>query len=172
MEIQSTVPGKEGRLLPVLYRDVDSEKDFEGIKIDSIRAYCFYNEQLVVVREPEGHWGLPGGSVEEGEHVKDAAHREVMEETNMKILGMRFVSIQQVVFPTGPAYHVVRVACLVEPIGEFKADPAGEVTEIKLIEPTAIISLADSHWGKMAERMLERAVDLKRVMETEVGFVQ
>ena len=172
MEIQSTVIGKKGQPLPVFYRDVDSEKDIEGIKIDSVRAYCFYQGQLVVVREPAGHWGLPGGSTEEGESVTEAIRREVMEETNMKILKMRFVSIQKVVFPEGPAYHVVRAACIVEPEGDFKADPAGEVTETKLIEPAGIIDLADSHWGKMADRMLERALGSKKQMESEIAFVQ
>jgi hypothetical protein len=64
------------------------------------------------------------------------------------------------------------MVCLVEPNGDFKTDPAGEVTEIKLIEPSAIISLADSHWGEMANRMLERATDLKNQIELEVSFVQ
>lgn len=168
MKIESTVPGKDGLVLPVIYQDIEGEQDFAGKKIDSIRAYCFYKGKLVVVREPEGHWGLPGGSIEDGEGVADSAHREVMEETNMKIINMRFVSVQEVIFPTGPQYHVVRVACIVEPIGDFKADPAGEVTEIKLIEPDGIIALADSQWGKMAERMLERALRFKGEMEVGI----
>ncbi|HEU5114699.1 MAG TPA: NUDIX hydrolase [Candidatus Paceibacterota bacterium] len=171
MEIKSTVVGKNGEPLPVFYRDVTSEKDFEGKKIDSIRAYCFYKGELVVVHEAEGRWGLPGGTVEEGEGVRDAARREVLEETNMRINKMRLVSIQEVVFPVGPPYHVVRVACLVEPMGDFKADPAGEVTAIKTINPSEIITLADSHWGEMANRMLERAIDSKNQMEAEVAFV-
>lgn len=172
MKIESTVIGKEGQPLPVFYRDIESEKNFEGVKIDSIRAYCFYKDQLVVVREAEGHWGLPGGKVEDGEDVREATRREILEESNMKITKMRFVSIQQVVFPKGPAYHVVRLACLVEPIGDFKTDPAGEITEIKLIEPSEIIQLADTHWGEMANRMLERAVSFKNQMELEVAYVQ
>lgn len=172
MEIKASVKDhKTGNILPVLYRDIDGEKDFEGLKINSIRAYCFIKDQLVVVREAEGYWGLPGGRVEDGEKVREATRREVMEESNMKISKMRFVSIQEVVFPEGPAYHVVRMICLVEPNGDFKTDPAGEVTEIKLIDPSTFIQLSDAHWGKVADRMLERALELKKVLDAEVEFV-
>jgi ADP-ribose pyrophosphatase YjhB (NUDIX family) len=36
---------------------------------------------LLIRRADNGHWGLPGGHVEPGESVKDAAIREVLDES-------------------------------------------------------------------------------------------
>lgn len=43
------------------------------------------NQILLVRRQDTGQWALPGGFVDEGETAKQAARRELTEETNIKI---------------------------------------------------------------------------------------
>src|SRR3989344_2628502 len=45
-----------------------------------------------------------------------------------------------------------------EPYGEFISDPAGSITEIKLIDPKDYKQYFD--WGKIGDRILERALEM------------
>lgn len=46
---------------------------------------------------------------------------------------------------------------IVEPIGKLQKDPAGSVTEIKLIDPKDYKKYFD--WGKIGDRIMERALN-------------
>jgi ADP-ribose pyrophosphatase YjhB (NUDIX family) len=48
---------------------------------------------LLMQRADNGHWGLPGGHVEPGESVMDAAVREVMEETGCRVEVKRLIGV-------------------------------------------------------------------------------
>lgn len=50
-------------------------------------------EILLMQRSDNGHWGLPGGHVEPGESVAEAALREVLEETGWRIELGRLVGV-------------------------------------------------------------------------------
>ena len=169
MEIKKTIITKAGLKFEIIYNDVDDDSAFIGKKMESVRAYCFYQDKLLIVHESAGHWGIPGGGLDDNESVRDGAKREVMEETNMKIIKMRLVGMHETIRPSGESVFHARVVCLVEPEGDFIEDPAGEVTEIKLIEPEEFIQMCDSQWGKMADRMLERAVEFKDQMKLGIN---
>ena len=41
-----------------------------------------------------GRWGIPGGKIERGESATTALHREIFEETNLKLVEVMFVVVQ------------------------------------------------------------------------------
>jgi 8-oxo-dGTP pyrophosphatase MutT (NUDIX family) len=51
------------------------------------------NRLLLMKRSDSGCWGLPGGAVEPGEVVEDAAKRETFEETNLVIEDMSLFGV-------------------------------------------------------------------------------
>lgn len=52
----------------------------------SVSAMVWRGREILLMRRSDnGHWGLPGGFVEVGESVAEAARREVLEETGWKV---------------------------------------------------------------------------------------
>lgn len=70
---------------------------------------------LLQQRSDGGQWGLPGGSVEIGESLRDAIVREVREETGLTVAPRRLVGLysspafQVVRYPDGNAWHYISV---------------------------------------------------------------
>jgi 8-oxo-dGTP pyrophosphatase MutT (NUDIX family) len=70
---------------------------------------------LLQQRSDGGQWGLPGGGVEIGESITDAAVREVREETGLRVTVRRLIGVysdprlQVVRYPDGNVWHYVNV---------------------------------------------------------------
>ena len=167
MEIKSTFINDSGEEVHFVYRDIDSEVDFRDSKIHSVCAYCFFGDKLVVVyagAKDRWRWAPPGGGVEEGESAQEAVVREVMEESNMKVVKHRFIGYQDIFEPTRVVSQT-RSVCIVEPYGDFVADPDGDITEIRLIDPKDYKKYFD--WGAKGDRLMERALEAVAQMRSE-----
>lgn len=161
MEIKSTLKSRLSGVVPVTYRDIESLEELGGRTVHGVHAFCFCNGKLVIVySDMKGYWTPPGGGVEQGETVEGAIVREVLEETNMRVLKQRVIGYQEVFEPHRVTTQV-RLVCIVEPVGPFTADadPEGDVTEIKLINPKDIKQYFD--WDDIGEHILARALELK-----------
>ena len=77
----------------------------------------------------EGTWTMPGGKLHFGENLEEAAHREVLEETGMKI-NTKQLNLLSVTNDIVPDAHFVTIGFLIESIeDEPKVMEPDEITE-------------------------------------------
>lgn len=159
MQIKTQFNNPDGTVFFVTYEDTDSFESLDFSKITQVYAVCFSpkGEMVIVFHGKKRNWGLVGGSVELGESLENCLKREIQEESNMKVLDFKPVGYQMVQTGDKTIYQL-RYACHVEPYGEFIEDPAGKITEIKLIDPKNYKQYFD--WGEIGERIVERALEI------------
>jgi len=120
-------------------------------------------EKILIVRragEPsKGLWSIPGGLVELGERVRDAAVREVREETGLSVeiedlLGV-FDSVTK--DESGAVrYHYILVDFLAHSAGG-KLKPASDISDARWISPGEVDQYATTRTlGLLMERLRER----------------
>jgi len=106
-----------------------------GLTVDLV---ILYNGGVVLVKrrnDPyKGYWALPGGFVEYGEKVEDAAVREAREETGLDVKLLKLIGVYS--DPNrDPRGHTVTVAFLARGKGNLKGgDDASEARVFKLDE--------------------------------------
>ncbi len=99
----------------------------------------------------EGQWALPGGFVEVGETVENAAVREAREETGLDIELVRLVGVYSKP-DRDPRGHNVSVAFLANAVGgELAADT--DADEVATLDPSSV-ELAFDH-----RRIVEDALE-------------
>jgi ADP-ribose pyrophosphatase YjhB (NUDIX family) len=153
------------------YQDADSFDDLEYEKCKQTYGVCFYNGKLIVAFGYFGgvgkSWGLIGGRIEKGETFEQTLRREVQEESNMKIISFKPIGYQKVINTKDQSFvYQLRYACIVEPIGEFESDPAGTISEIKLIDPKEYKKYFD--WGQIGERIITRGTEIVQSMKMDI----
>lgn len=87
--------------------------------------------EVLLCRTRDGRaWVPPGGTLEPGEHLKEAAAREALEEVGFHVRVDHMVYLQEY-RPANKPEHVVEVAFLARPLSEHpeaaegRAEPAG-----------------------------------------------
>jgi 8-oxo-dGTP diphosphatase len=104
------------------------------------------DDGVVLVRrgsEPfEGQWALPGGFVEVGETVRQAAVREAAEETGLAVEVSRLVGVYSEP-DRDPRGHNVSIAFLARVLGG-QMQTSTDAAEVELLDP-ATVKLAFDH---------------------------
>ena len=91
----------------------------------------------------KGHWSIPGGFVEYGEEVEDAAVREAMEETGLEVELSGLVGVYSEP-GRDPRGHTVSVCFSAEKIGgELSADT--DASDVKVFNEVPWNNLAFDH---------------------------
>ncbi|MBY0328781.1 NUDIX hydrolase [Patescibacteria group bacterium] len=163
MEINTIISTREAKNLNVTYRDLSNIEVMQTMEVKHIHAYCFCGDKLVVCRDDgKGYWTFPGGGIEPGESVEEAVIREVHEESNMRVIKQQLIGYQEIEESTGKLTRQTRSVCIVEPYGEFLGDPDGDITAIKLIDPSDYNQYVD--WGVVGDHVIKEAVRLYKTI--------
>ncbi len=120
----------------------------------TVDAIIPYKGGIVLIKrknEPfKGYYALPGGIVEYGERVEDAAIREVMEETGLECRIKKLVGVYSDP-ERDPRGHFVSICFLMEVTGgELKASSDAE--DVKIFKLKELPKLAFDH-----EKMIKDA---------------
>ncbi|MFA6158031.1 MAG: NUDIX hydrolase [Candidatus Paceibacterota bacterium] len=158
MEIKTIIQSRLSGPCPTTYRDVANFSDLKDVDMHHVCAYAFCDGKLVLVFDKDKkRWTPPGGHLEGDESLEEGTSREIKEETNMRVVYHQMIGHQAITEPHRVT-NQTRSFCIVEPYGPFLADPDGDITEIKLIEPKDAKQYFD--WGVVGEHVLKRAVEM------------
>ncbi|MBZ9633644.1 NUDIX hydrolase [Clostridium sp. FP1] len=107
-------------------------------------AYCLiYNketEQVLLVHNKDvNSWSMPGGKVEEGETLEQAAIREVKEETGLLVKIKDIIAVNECFFEKKEEHAIFITFRVVITVGNISIDNPEEISEITWVD----ISRAD-----------------------------
>ena len=92
-----------------------NETGFQTPKLDT-RAAIFKDDKILLVKEKNGTWSLPGGWVDINQSIKTNTEKEVKEEAGLNVKAIRVIAIQDRNLHNIPpyAYNVCKVFVLCE----------------------------------------------------------
>lgn len=82
-----------------------------AVSFERVRVVCLRGDHILLVKHRDGDgsffWLLPGGGIQEGESVEDAAKREVWEEAGVRIAVVRRLTRPATITGAGPEHAFV-----------------------------------------------------------------
>lgn len=99
-----------------------------------------------------GLWAFPGGFVEEGERVADAAARELAEETGMRVEGLELLGVYDTP-GRDPRGWTVSVAYLTYTDSEHTVKGADDASDARWFDTDSLPELAFDHHAILADAL-------------------
>ena len=144
-----------------------NESGYQTTKLDT-RAVIFEDEKILLVREKNGLWSLPGGWVDVLESIESNTIKEVKEEAGLDVITKRVIAIQDRNKHNKPLYPygVCKVFVECEVIGgEFIENI--ETTEIKYFSIENLPNLCEA---KTTSKQIEMCFEAKNNQNWNVVF--
>jgi ADP-ribose pyrophosphatase YjhB (NUDIX family) len=146
-----------------------------ALPILAVSALVRNNDKVLLVRRgnppSDGAWALPGGKVEPGERLADAAAREVKEETAVAVRDLRHLDVAEIIAhdPDGSLrghYVIVVFAALADGAPPVPGGDAVEARWVPLAEAARLPLTADTARILSGLNPVRRAVTAPGVKST------
>ena len=136
-----------------------NEKGYQTPKLDT-RAVIFKDDKILLVKENNGTWSLPGGWVDVLESVASNTVKEAKEETGLDVVPKRIIAIQDRNKHNKPiyAYGICKIFVLCEVIGG-KFEKNIETIETNYFSLDELPLLAEAKTNKEQIEMCFKAVN-------------
>jgi 8-oxo-dGTP diphosphatase len=132
------------------------------LPVPAVGVVCLRGDEVLLIRRGApprlGEWSLPGGRIEPGEAVRDAALRELREETGVEGRLIGLLDVVDGLFPDA-GRHYVLIDFLAEWIsGEpIAGDDAAEAAFVPVHRALELVTWSETR------RIIEHAVSFGRV---------
>lgn len=138
-----------------------NEKGYQTPKLDT-RTVIFKDNKILLVKENNGTWSLPGGWVDVLESVASNTVKETKEETGLDVVPKRIIAVQDRNKHNKPiyAYGICKIFVLCEVIGG-KFEKNIETTETDYFSLDELPSLAEAKTNKEQIEMCFKSVNDK-----------
>lgn len=113
--------------------------------VPAVGVVCFRGDEVLLIRRGQpprrGEWSLPGGRIEPGEGVREAALRELAEETGVAADLVGLVDVVDGIFPgTGRHYVLIDYAAVWTGGEPVAGDDAAEAVFLPFEEALARVA--------------------------------
>ncbi len=101
-----------------------SPRPIDDLKpVPAVGVVCFRGEEVLLIRRGtpprQGQWSLPGGRIEPGEPVRDAALRELKEETSVEAELVDLIDVVDAIFETKAGDLITRHYVLIDYVARW-----------------------------------------------------
>ena len=116
---------------------------------------AIFNDQgevLLICRQDNGLWALPGGALEVGETAAAGVCREVQEETGLRVRARALAGLHDSrLCGTNSPHHQYHLVFLCEPLDDAQPRAADEALDVGWFPEAALPPLAPGHRPRVAQ---------------------